>query len=403
MAIERMTITPEVLTWARQRAGYKLDDLSKKSDFKKIAAWESGDLGPTYRQLEKLANTFKVPLIAFFLPEPPNIEPIETTFRTLGSEQFDEIPPPVRLLLHKARAFQLGLGELNEGRNPAAHLITRDLALSVDEPPEEAAVRVRKLIGVTLEDQFGWRDEDTALKTWRSAFYRVGVTVFKDAFGAEEYCGFSLYDSEFPVIYVNNSFPKTRQIFTLFHEVGHLLFHTSGVDMRREFRIALPSEYSRLESQCNALAGAVLVPDDALDKELRAEPQPRLEAERLSKKFSVSREVIYRKFLNRELISQSEYQTATSQWADQRSNVKRNGGNFYRTRIAYLGEEYIALAFRRYYEDRIDEEELANYLAVKPKQIDPLEETFFGNADDLRFRYQLLFALIRLPSSKYFS
>jgi len=42
------------------------------------------------------------------------------------------------------------------------------------------------------------------------------VFVFKDAFRAEDYCGFSLFDPVFPLIYVNNSMPKSRQIFTLF-------------------------------------------------------------------------------------------------------------------------------------------------------------------------------------------
>ena len=40
MAIERMPITPAVLTWARERAGYKLEALAtKRRDFKKIAEW----------------------------------------------------------------------------------------------------------------------------------------------------------------------------------------------------------------------------------------------------------------------------------------------------------------------------------------------------------------------------
>ena len=81
-----------------------------------------------------------------------------------------------------------------------------------------------------------WRKDDTALTAWRSAFYRVGVTVFKDAFGADEFCGFSLYDEEFPVIYVNNSNAKTRQTFTLFHELAHLLQSTSGVDRHVQLR-----------------------------------------------------------------------------------------------------------------------------------------------------------------------
>ena len=58
--------------------------------------------------------------------------------------------------------------------------------------------------------------------------------------------GFSLYDAEFPVIYVNNSNPNERgRYFTLFHELGHLLYRTSGVDIAlKNYRSALPAEYT---------------------------------------------------------------------------------------------------------------------------------------------------------------
>ena len=380
MARERIPITPEVLTWARERAGYKVDELAAKSGFADVAACESGQGKPTYRQLEKIAEILQLPVALFFFPEPPDWPPIEETFRTLGSEQFAEIPPVIRLLLHKGRAFQLSLSELNDGRNPAARLITRDLILRDDEPAEAAAARIRDFLGVSLADQFGWRDEDTAFKAWRSAFYRVGVTVFKDAFGADEFCGFSLYDAEFPVIYVNNSNAKTRQIFTLFHELAHLLHRTSGVDITRSFRESLPADESRIEMKCNQLAALILVPDEEFNLARTPGRIDRSEAGGLAKRFSVSREVIYRKFLDRNWIIQEEYEAATREWAEQVTikPKKKSGGNPYQTWLTYLGEEYVALAFRRYYEERIDDEELADFLGIKPKYIDVLEETLLG-------------------------
>ncbi len=375
-----MPITPEVLTWARERAGYNVDELAAKSGFAEVAASERGKSKPTYRQLENIAEILQLPVAIFFFPEPPDWPPIEETFRTLGSEQFAEIPPVIRLLLHKGRAFQLGLSELNDGRNPAARLITRDLKLRDDEPIEAAAARIRDFVGVSLADQFGWPDEDSAFKAWRSAFYRVGVTVFKDAFGADEFCGFSLYDMEFPVIYVNNSNAKTRQIFTLFHELAHLLHRTSGVDMTRDFRHSLPVDESRIEVRCNKLAALILVPDEEFHLARTPGRIDRIEASGLAKRFSVSREVIYRKFLDQKWIIQSEYEAATREWAEQRTNKpkKESGGNPYQTWLTYLGEEYVALAFRRYYEERIDDEELAEFLGIKPKYIDLLEETLLG-------------------------
>ncbi len=377
-----MPITPEILTWARERAGYTVDALATKSGYAEVDACERGKAQPTYRQLEKIAEVLQLPVAIFFFPEPPDLPPIEETFRTLGSVQFAEIPPKIRLLLHKGRAFQLGLSELNDGRNPAPRLITREMRLRDEEPIEAAAARIREFVGVSLADQFAWRNADTAFKAWRSAFFRAGVTVFKDAFRTDEFCGFSLYDDEFPIIYVNNSNTKTRQVFTLFHELAHLLHRTSGIDRdrRRDFKHSLLPGHARIEKRCNTLANAILVPAAALEEELRHRSPPRGEAERLANRFSVSREVIYRNFFEREIVSQTEYEAAAKEWDDQVTTKTKNkpGGHPHRTKLAYLGEEYVSLAFRRYYEERIDDEELADYLGIKAKYIDALEETLLG-------------------------
>lgn len=378
MAIERMPITPEVLTWARERAGYKLEDLAAKAKFRKIAKWESGELGPTYRQLEDISKMLEIPMAMFFFPKPPDLPPIEQTFRTLGSTQFDEIPPPIRLLLYKARGFQTGLSELSQGRNPAERQIVRDMRVNYNEPIESVAAGVRDFLGLPLDEQYSWKDEDTALKAWRSAFYRVGVTVFKDAFGTEDYCGFSLYDSEFPVIYVNNSNMRTRQIFTLFHELAHLLHHTSGVDRHGYFKHELAPDMAHIERRCNALANAILVPPAELDREVLVTGQSRSEAEKLAERFSVSREVIYRNFLDRGWIDQTEYEAAAVEWTAQVSKGQSIGGNYYRTKIRYLGEDYISLVLSRYYQGQFEDDDLAHYLDIKLGNIDRLEEYFFG-------------------------
>lgn len=379
MAVERMPITPEVLTWARERLGYSLDALAvKRKDFKKIAEWESGDSRPTYRQLESLATVLALPVAIFFFPEPPDVPDIKETFHTLSAEQFAEIPPRIRLLMHRARAFQIGLDELNDGRNPARKMATRDLNLDVNDPVSFNAERVREFLGVSLADQVQWPDARAAFKTWRKAFYDVGVTVFKDDFGKQGYGGFSLHDEEFPVIYVNNSNAMARQIVTLFHELAHLLLHTSGIDRDKAFRQPFPPDKHRIEKTCDCLAAAILVPDDALRKEIAGCTADTTLADTLARKFCVSRELIYRRFRDQGLVTHSQYEVARKQWDSELVKTGgASGGNYFRTKIAHLGEEYVTLAFERFYQDRIDEEELADYLAIKPKHIDQLEDTLF--------------------------
>ncbi|MCF4099314.1 XRE family transcriptional regulator [Maritalea mediterranea] len=368
---EAMPITPEIVTWARERAGYSIESLT--SDFRRIAAWEAGDALPSYPQLEKMAEKFKVPVAVFFFPEPPDVPRIEETFRTLGPHQIAEIPPRIRLLLRKAKSFQMSLEELHSGRNPAERLITRDLAFRPTQPIENIAVAVREYLGVTIEQQFEWRNVETALDNWRKALLEVGINVFKDQFRAADFSGFCLYDEEFPIIYVNNTTAKSRQIFTLFHELAHLLFHTSGIDSRDDgFIEQLRGDNQRIEVICNNFAAYFLVPEENFDAALTGLPPTEATASELAQLFSVSRECIFRKLLDKGLVTRVEYETAADRWAKQ--GHRGSGGDYYRTKISYLGPEYINFAFGKYYQNHINYDELADILDTKPKNLDRLEE-----------------------------
>tara|TARA_R110002049_G_scaffold108883_1_gene257490 strand:+ start:4606 stop:5739 length:1134 start_codon:yes stop_codon:yes gene_type:complete len=368
---ESMPITPAVVTWARERAGFSVD--AAVSDFRKIVEWEAGEAFPSYSQLERMADKFKVPVAVFFFPAPPDLPPIEETFRTLGPDQIAEIPPRIRLLLRKARTFQMGVEELNGGRNSAERLITRDLAFRPTDRIEEIAAQVRAYLGVTIEQQFAWGNAETALEEWRKVLLGVGIYVFKDSFREPDYSGFCLYDDEFPIIYVNNTTAKTRQIFTLFHELAHLLFHTSGVDRTGDgFVDELVGDNRRIEVICNRMAACLLVPEDAFDAAFGGQAPTEATAAELAQLFSVSREFIFRKFLDRDLITPGEYDLAARRWAEQ--GQRGTGGDHYNTKIAYLGTEYINLAFQRFYQNQIDYNQLADILDTKPKNLTRLEE-----------------------------
>ena len=256
-----------------------------------------------------MVDKFKVPVAVFFFPDPPDIEPISESFRTLPEAQYEQIPRRLKLLLRMAKALQLSLSELANERNPSDHLITRDLSFAVDAPVEKVAEAVREYLGITLNQQMGWKSADQALKIWRSRLHEVGVFVFKDAFQQDDYSGFCLYDQEFPIIYVNNNTAFARQIFTLFHELAHLLFHTSGVDRFRDDYIGrLSGDAKRIEILCNRFAARFLVATEAFDQGFYGLEANRETAELLSKRFCVSREVIYRIFLDGDLIDQEEYE-----------------------------------------------------------------------------------------------
>lgn len=370
---EGIPINRALVRWARERAGPTLEEAAQK--LRNIAAWEDGSALPTYPQLESMSDEFKLPIAVFFFPEPPATPPIRESFRTWPDTEFDRMPKAIRFLLQKAKALQINLSELTQGRNPARRFIVNDLRFRTSVTPDAMAARVREYLGVSLDAQFAWRDDDAALKAWRSVLQQAGIFVFKDAFRTEGFFGFSLYDDTFPLIYVNNSATKTRQIFTLLHELGHTLFHTSGIDTQNENYIpALPDRPQRIEVLCNRFAAQFLVPDAAFAQAMAGRARNEATAERLAAMFHVSRETIYRKFLDRNWITQQTYERTVAGWNSQ--SQSGGGGDYYNTKISYLGRDYIALVFAQYHQNRIDDEQLAEYLDTKSRNVGTLEEYF---------------------------
>ena len=206
-----------------------------------------------------------------------------------------------------------------------------------------------------------------------------GIFVFKEAFRQPEFSGFCLFDDEFPLIYLNNSMPKTRQIFTLFHELAHLLFGTGGIDkVEDDYINFLSGTDLRIERFCNQFAAAFLVPDSDFDQRIQdfRYSVDDYGISELARRYSVSREVVLRKLLDRQAISSETYQAYVSKWADESNEKRKNssGGDYYSTQASYLGKQYLDLAFGKYYQNQINVGQLADYLNVRVSNISGLEE-----------------------------
>lgn len=375
-------INPEVLRWARKAQGLSVDDVAQrlKRHPEEIASWEKGTLTPTYPQLERLAyQVYRRPLAAFFLPKPPEEPEIKQEFRSLPDFEIERLAPATRYQLRKARARQISLNELNNGENPFERKIFRDLNLSTSGSIPESAVRIRDYLGVTVEEQASWMSADEALKQWRDRIEAAGVFVFKDSFKQKEISGFCIYDSEFPIIYVNNSTAKTRQIFTLFHELAHLLLHKHAIaKLNQNYVDFLPSSEQRIERFCNALVAEFLVPNADFEVHIHGiVPTSDRVIEKLARNYNVSREVILRKLLDRQLIDDTYYEQRVKAWVDQ-TGGNGSGGNYYATQAGYLGNAYLRLVLGKYYQGKITLEQTADYLGVRSKSVAGLEELALG-------------------------
>ena len=376
-------IVPAVLRWARERAGYSVEDVARrmKKDSSDIDAWETGAGAPTYVQLEKLAyEIYKRPLAIFYFPEPPQEEQPQRSFRRLPEEEFATLEPDTLYALREARARQLDLMELTGGINPAERKIFDAVQFSYQgDAPVDAAAQVREYLGVTVEEQAKWRSYDEALREWRRRVQDTGIWVFKRYLKQSDVAGFCYVHDELPIIYLNNSQPKVRQIFTLFHELAHVLLgfdHIERSDVTHYLRF-LEGEDHRKEVACNRFANEFLVPTDDFVEHAVAWERDDDSFDYLSRRYFVSREVILRKYRDRGWADSNFYRDTVERWRSEREQTEKRpggqGGNFYHTKATYLGEKYLELAFKGYYRGSYELEELAGYLDVKANQVIGLE------------------------------
>ncbi len=374
---ELIPVNPAVIVWARETAGISVEEVARrmKKSIEVILSWEKGDDAPTYIQLEKLAyQIYKRPLALFFFPEPPQEETPKQSFRTLPEQEIEIMSSRMKILIRKARVMQENLAELNERANPSEKQIFKELTFDVNQPLVEMTNTIREFLGISLDMQMSWKNTDEAFKVWRERLEENGIFIFKDAFKDEGFSGFCLYDNEFPIIYINNSKSATRQIFTLFHELAHILFRTGGIDTRLDDYINyLEGDNRKIEIICNHFAGAFLVPDSDFNAQTSGFTVNDRTLQILADRYKVSREVILRKFLDRKIIDQKYYSDKTEQWAKSVKSQKGKGGDFYRNMGVYLSQKYLELAFTHFYQKRISDSQLANYLGVKTKSLPGME------------------------------
>ena len=119
--------------------------------------------------------------------------------------------------------------------------------------------------------------------------------------------------------------------------------------------------------------------DESFQRHAKKNPEEH-EIKRLANLYKVSREVILRKFYDREFISKIKYKDELEKYkqewrASQLEKEQREseGPSYFVKIYTYLGQKYLEIAFRQYHQKKINDRELADYLGVKTKSLEKLE------------------------------
>ena len=376
--IEAM-VKPEMLVWAREGARLDIETAAKKAQVapERMRLWESGEARPTINQLRKLANAYKRPIAVFYLPEPPSSGfQAMRDFRRLPVSAKMQESPELAFEIRSARNRRDVALELFEAMGEEPHPFP--LTATLNDYPERLAGEIRDFLGVSVDEQIRWKSGRESFNKWRHTLESAGILVFQSAdVQVGEVRGFSISDVPLPTIVVNNKDAMNARIFTLFHELAHIMLREGGM-------CDLYNEHNNNEAFCNKVAGAMLMPRERILQEEVVLSQKKVDPnwndsaiKFLARRYGVSEEATVVRLLNLGL-TRTEFYTAKREEYQEgyrnAANSKKRGfiSPHYKV-INRVGRLFVKLILSNYRQDNITASDVSEFLDVKLKHLPKIE------------------------------
>ncbi len=322
LAGHKMSINPDVFNWAWVRAG-NAESSEIQSIRNKIEKANSprGRIVVTRKQARNAAKKLNIPLAYFYLDKPPlDIELPIPDFRKPQdavdlSFYGEALISDIDLLQdwYRNTLIEQGMDKLS--------LIG---SISLDSNVIETAKYIYKQFNFATIGKLSSSDE--LLKKYVGLIEEKNINVLisghyknfnRKPIEVREYRGFAMVDEYAPIIFINNNDTKEAQIFTLIHELIHILLGESGISDN-----SIDTQ-NKVEIFCNHLAAETLAPAKEIGADFRkyniVDEEVFLT---LAKKYSVSALVIARRALDLKFIDVSSYQDA-KKTAIEKANQKK--------------------------------------------------------------------------------
>ena len=294
-----ININPQVLKWAREEAGFELSEIAEKINISidEYKIWETEGENIPFGKLKTIAGQYKRQLAVFFLPKVPDKISKPIDFRNLLPRQ-KKLSRNVLMVMRDVTYFRQTALELQGEKYWASRYSWLSEIENFKQNNEALADWLREKLNIGIEEQLSWKYDSQAYKSWRQAVEdKLGILIFQFSMPLNEIQGFC-YTDELPyAIVVNSKLSYSSRLFTVFHELGHIVRHHSGMCLIDEV-----NEKQTEEFNCNSFAGNFLIPENYL---VATENLSEIQA--YAAQFRVSREVYLRQLKEKNKIDQTKF------------------------------------------------------------------------------------------------
>lgn len=332
-----MNVFAERLKSARKMKGWSLqqlaDNISISITKQALNKYEQSTMNPSGEVLIALAKALDVKPDFFLRESNVVLQPVEFRKKAkLSVKQEESIKEKVKDFLERYLEVELLLNIKTKFINPV-----KNIRIGEVEEVENAALKLIK----------GWNLGFDPIPNVIEMLEDNGVRVIEmDA--PEEFDGLSTFVGDIPVVVINKNYSVERKRFTALHELGHLVLNIErGSDK---------------EKICHAFAGAMLLPDDSLEKLLGDKRNNIAPGELISIKeqFGISVQAIMMRARLKGIIDKN---SAERFWKSMAGNKKESGlGSFAGREKSYRFEH---LVYRLAAEDVVSLSKAANLAGIK--------------------------------------
>lgn len=369
----RAPIHGRTLSWAREALGLDITELAVSLNVAEaqVQKWEAEEAFPTVVQLRKVAKKLDRTPAFFFIP-PPDDTGIPPTPDFRGRQE-EKLPPALLREIKRADSYRatyldlVGSEEMSRLPKPFGR---NDVVARARDLHAAMGTRATGPLTGNAADVFA---------RWRTALEDLGFLVFQTTgIDTATFRGLSVHHTAYPVILLNGADSTYGKVFTLFHEVGHILNRSSGVCM--------VLDNNDTEALCNAFSAEVLMPTARIQQFLRRNDDPNV-IEAISAYFKVSELAAAVRLKALGMIDhdslEATRQASDSRWNDARRRQSDREGFVPHWRLRYrdLGPRYVGTVLNALETDRIDALDASYMLQAKIPTLERMQQEFHRRSD----------------------
>lgn len=356
-----------------------------KYNKQRILQWEdlSNDDFPTLKQAKAIAACFRVPFAGLYM-ETKDIAlksiPKMKNMRAVQGANMQDDSALNLAIIDLLNARELLLDTKNELREIT---MSFNFTISATANITQWANSIRTLFNLELDKQFDLPSQRKFYLYVRNQIEKSGIFVHCfTGVDIEVARGIAIYDDKMPIIGINDDDRYPAKTFSIIHELVHIFNRSSTMcnDLYTSFTT------SQEEVFCNAVAGEVLVPKEALKIILANFHSDDITEEKiiqLAERFSISKEVVIRRLLDTGFITKIQYNTFASEFKtkierekEAEKEKRKTAGskgiprNMSMETIDKNSTSLCKTLYRGFGEGLFDKQDVSRYLGISQKHID---------------------------------